>query len=115
MDWEPGDMGWVCRREAALGSSEPGSSPMLTQPVGRLGPSDPICDLGVVTGDMSQDRGITHLFINLLGEHSTFSCPQLPVQPPPPSLLVPLSRPYTLALMSVETSPALAACLALGP
>lgn len=69
--WEPGDMGWGCRREAALGFSEPGSSPILTQPVGRVGLRDPICDLGVVTVDTSQDRGITHLFINLSSEHST--------------------------------------------
>lgn len=100
MEWEPRDMGWVYRREAALGSSEPGSSPIFTQPVGCLGLRDPICDLGVVTVDLSQERGITHLFINLLGEYSTFSCPQLPVRPPPPSLLVPFLRPYTLVLIS---------------
>lgn len=42
-----GDVGGV----PALGFSEPGSSPHLTQPVGHLGLRDSICDLGAVTLD----------------------------------------------------------------
>lgn len=62
--------------DPALGTSEQGSRPALTQPVGHLGLRDSICHLGMVTVDMSQDTSSIHLFINTLGKNSTFPSPQ---------------------------------------
>ena len=123
--WE-GCQPWDSQRQVPA-PSPPLPPPHLTQSVGHVGLRVSVCDLDVVTRDMSQDTDFIHLLIDLLGENTT--SPSLPAHNPLPAcdaggaLMLPLlpslpgsllltPRPGThLAQMSVS---ALSACSALG-